>query len=108
MEIRNNIELMATPTKGSHVANVDYVDGKQKTISWAEYQALTEDEKNDGTLYDIPDMPTAGQGGRIEENVDCRAAIRAVVRHRQVAVYEHHIVPVAAYCRGQRSCENVA
>lgn len=65
MKIRNNIELMATPTEGSHVANVDYVDGKQKTISWADYQALSEDEKNDGTLYDIPDMPTAGQGGII-------------------------------------------
>ena len=58
MKIRNNIDLMATPTKGSHVANVDYVDGKMKTITWAEYEALTEEEKNNGTLYDIPDMPT--------------------------------------------------
>ena len=65
MEIRNNIDLMATPTEGSHIANVDYVDGKMKTITWADYQALSEDEKNDGTLYDIPDMPTAGQGGII-------------------------------------------
>ncbi len=33
---------------------------KEKTISWAEYQALSEEEKNNGTTYYIPDMPQNG------------------------------------------------
>lgn len=84
MKIRNNIELMATPTKGSHVANVDYVDGKQKTISWAEYQALTEDEKNDGTLYDIPDMPTAAGQDDVLRTSDVVTELNDTVTDDQV------------------------
>ena len=34
-----------------------YTDAKERTILWADYQALSEEEKNNGTLYDIPDMP---------------------------------------------------
>lgn len=30
-----------------------------KEITWAEYQALSEAEKNDGTVYYIPDMPVS-------------------------------------------------
>ena len=56
MEFRNPVSVV-TPVDGVHATNKDYVDGKQVTISWADYQALSEEEKNNGTLYDIPDMP---------------------------------------------------
>ena len=64
MEFRNPVSVV-TPVDGVHATNKDYVDGKQVTISWADYQALSEEEKCNGALYDIPDMPTAGQGGII-------------------------------------------
>ena len=63
--IKSNVSLEATPSSDTHIVNKSYVDSKQKTISWAEYQALSEEEKCNGALYDIPDMPTAGQGGII-------------------------------------------
>lgn len=56
MEFRNPVSVV-TPVDGVHATNKDYVDGKIKTITWAEYELLTEEEKNNGTLYDIPDMP---------------------------------------------------
>lgn len=60
MEVfKNNVSLEATPTGDTHVTNKAYVDSKQITISWADYQALSEDEKNNGTTYYIPDMPTS-------------------------------------------------
>ena len=58
--IKSNVSLEATPSSDTHIVNKSYVDSKQKTISWTEYQALSEEEKNNGTLYDIPDMPTGG------------------------------------------------
>lgn len=65
--IKNNVSLEATPTSDTHVINKKYVDGKQVTISWAEYQALSEEEKNNGTAYYIPDMPVSARGEVIGE-----------------------------------------
>ena len=68
MEVfKNNVSLEATPTSDTHVTNKSYVDSKQKTISWAEYQALSEAEKNNGTVYYIPDMPVSTSGEVIRE-----------------------------------------
>lgn len=52
-KIKNN------PISEDDATNKEYVDSKGKTISWADYQALTEEEKNNGTTYFIPDMPVS-------------------------------------------------
>ena len=64
---KNNVSLEATPASDTHVTNKKYVDGKTKTISWDEYQALSEAEKNNGTVYYIPDMPVSASGEAIGE-----------------------------------------
>lgn len=64
MKFKNPVSVVS-PVNGEHATNKDYVDGKMVTKTWAEYQALSEGEKCNGALYDIPDMPTAGQGGII-------------------------------------------
>lgn len=64
LKFKNPVSV-TSPTSGEHAANKDYVDAKQVTISWADYQALSEEEKRNGTFYNIPDMPTAGRGGVI-------------------------------------------
>lgn len=56
---KNNVSLEATPASDTHVVNKEYVDSKSKTITWTEYQALSEAEKNNGTVYYIPDMPVS-------------------------------------------------
>lgn len=50
-------------------SNKEYVDSKEKTISWADYQALSEAEKKNGTTYYIPDMPVS-TGGEIIGKVE--------------------------------------
>lgn len=60
--IKNNVSLEATPTSDTHIVNKGYVDGKTLTINWADYQALSEAEKNNGTVYYIPDMPVSTSG----------------------------------------------
>lgn len=40
-------------------SNKKYVDSKTKTISYSEYKALSEEEKNNGTTYYVPDMPVS-------------------------------------------------
>lgn len=58
MEVfKNNVSLETTPTDDTHITNKGYVDSKSKTISWEDYQALSETEKNNGTTYYIPDIP---------------------------------------------------
>ena len=64
MKFKNPVSVVS-PVDGEHATNKDYVDNKQKTINWDDYQTLSESEKRNGTLYDIPDMPTTGQGGII-------------------------------------------
>lgn len=67
--IKSNVSLEATPSSDTHIVNKSYVDSKQKTISWVEYQALSEAEKNNGTVYYIPDMPVSS-GGEIIGDVE--------------------------------------
>lgn len=43
-------------------SNKKYVDDKEKTLTYAEYQALSEEEKNNGTTYYVPDMPVSTSG----------------------------------------------
>ena len=61
MKFKNPVSVVS-PTEGEHATNKDYVDNKQVTISWVEYQALSESEKNNGTVYYIPDMPVSTGG----------------------------------------------
>lgn len=58
MKFKNPVSVVS-PVDGEHAANKDYVDNKQVTISWTEYQALSEEEKCNGTVYYIPDMPVS-------------------------------------------------
>lgn len=60
-KIKNN------PSENDDAVNKEYVDSKEKTISWAYYQALPEAEKKDGTTYFIPDMPVDTNGNVIGE-----------------------------------------
>ena len=57
MKFKNQVSVVS-PVNGEHATNKEYVDSKQKTISWADYQALSDEEQKNGTLYNIPDMPT--------------------------------------------------
>ena len=66
MKFKNPISVVA-PVDGVHATNKDYVDNKQVTISWTEYQALSEEEKCNGTVYYIPDMPVSASGEAIGE-----------------------------------------
>lgn len=68
MKFKNPVSVVS-PVDGEHAANKDYVDAKQVTISWAEYQALSESEKNNGTVYYIPDMPVSS-GGEVIKNIE--------------------------------------
>lgn len=56
MKFKNPVSVVS-PFLGEHATNKDYVDGKMVTKTWIEYQALSEEEQNNGTLYNIPDMP---------------------------------------------------
>lgn len=66
MKFKNPVSV-TSPTSGEHATNKEYVDAKQVTISWADYQALSESEKNNGTVYYIPDMPVSTSGEAIGE-----------------------------------------
>lgn len=55
-------KILNTPRDPDDITNKEYVDGKQVEISWAEYQALSEDEKMNGTIYFVPDMPVSTSG----------------------------------------------
>lgn len=59
MEIRNNIDLMATPTGDTHIVNKRYADTKIKVIelTQAEYDLLSLEEKNKEVFYKITDAP---------------------------------------------------
>ena len=67
MKFKNPVSVVS-PTEGEHATNKDYVDSKQKEISWADYQALPEEEQNNGTLYIIPDMPVEYSDTDTDEN----------------------------------------
>ena len=56
MIFKNPVSVVS-PVNGEHATNKEYVDSKQVTISWADYQALSEEKQKNGTLYNIPDMP---------------------------------------------------
>lgn len=59
-----NMGTTATTLKGAIKEVKETVDNIEPSveISWAEYQALSEEEKNNGTLYTIPDMPVSTSG----------------------------------------------
>ena len=59
-KIKNN------PSENDDAVNKEYVDSKEKTISWNDYQALSEEEKNNGTTYFIPDMPSTDNVGDVK------------------------------------------
>ena len=65
--LKSNINLDASPTDPKHIVNKEYVDGKQVEILWEEYQNLSEEEKNNGTTYFVPDMPVSPSGEVIGE-----------------------------------------
>ena len=87
--IKSNVSLEATPTSDTHIVNKSYVDSKQKTISWAEYQALSEEEKKNGTLYNIPDMPTGGTDDFLMES-DIATVLDSTATNKQ-AVIPHNV-----------------
>ncbi|MGN1358671.1 MAG: hypothetical protein ACI4WU_04820 [Bacilli bacterium] len=60
-KIKNN------PISDDDAVNKEYVDDKEKTLTYAEYQVLSEEEKNNGTTYFIPDLPISTNGEVIEE-----------------------------------------
>lgn len=67
--LKSNINLDASPTDPKHIVNKEYVDGNHVEISWADYQSLPDEEKNNGTIYFVPDMPVSTSGeiiGNIE------------------------------------------
>lgn len=66
MKFKNPVSVVS-PVDGEHATNKEYVDNKQVTISWVEYQALSEEEKCNGTVYYIPDMPVSPNGEVIGE-----------------------------------------
>lgn len=51
-----------TPISDDDAANKGYVDGKQRTLSYADYLALSEEEQNNGTTYFVPDLPVLTSG----------------------------------------------
>ena len=51
MKIGENLDM-----RGNNIENCPSLV-KEKTLSYNEYQALSEEEKNDGTTYYVPDMP---------------------------------------------------
>lgn len=61
MKFKNPVSVVS-PVDGEHATNKDYVDNKMVTKTWVEYQALSEAEKNNGTVYYIPDMPVSTGG----------------------------------------------
>lgn len=65
-----------------------------KEITWAEYQALSEEEKNNGTRYDIPDMPTGGTDDFLRES-DITTVLDSASTNKQVvgakALYEEFL-----------------
>lgn len=63
-KIKNN------PSENDDAVNKEYVDSKEKTISWNDYQALSEEEKNNGTTYFIPDMPGTDNVGDVKFYTD--------------------------------------
>lgn len=82
MKFKNPVSVVS-PIKGEHATNKDYVDGKMVTKTWAEYQALSEAEKNNGTLYDIPDMPTGGTDDFLRES-DITTVLDSTSTNKQI------------------------
>lgn len=64
-----NMGTTATTLKGAIKEVKETVDNIEPSveISWADYQALSEAEKNNGTVYYIPDMPVSTSGEAIGE-----------------------------------------
>lgn len=54
MKIVENLDM-----RGNNIKNCPSLV-KEKTITYAEYQALSDEEKNNGTTYYVPDMPQSG------------------------------------------------
>ena len=67
-----NMGTTATTLKGAIKEVKETVDNIEPSveISWADYQALSEEEKNNDTVYYIPDMPvSSGESYSTEEQV---------------------------------------